>query len=106
VSADSSPLFPFGHGLSYTRFDYYDFHFLQGSKAGETVDICVSVKNLGEFTGEEVVQLYICDDYACLPRPVNELKGFIRLELQPGESRRVTFHLPVNSWRFMIRICI
>ena len=101
VSSDSSPLFPFGHGLSYTKFDYHDFSIsCKECKAGETVDICVSVKNSGEFTGEEVVQLYICDEYACLPRPVKELKGFIRLELQPGESRRVTFHLPVNQLAF------
>ncbi len=44
--------------------------------------------------------MYVCDDYACLPRPVKELKGYMRLELQPGQSRRVTFHLPVNQLAF------
>jgi beta-glucosidase len=101
VSVDSSPLFPFGHGLSYTKFDYLDFSLsCKESKAGESVDIHVSVRNSGEFAGDEVVQLYICDDYACLPRPVKELKGFIRLELQPGESRKVTFQLPVDQLAF------
>ncbi len=101
VSVDSSPLFPFGHGLSYTRFDYSDFSIsCKECKAGEIVDVMVTIKNSGEFYGEEVVQLYVCDDYACLPRPVKELKGYIRLELQPGQSRRVTFHLPVNQLAF------
>ncbi len=47
-----------------------------------------------------MVQLYTCDEYGCVPRPVKELKGFIRLTLQPGEIRRVTFHLPVNQLAF------
>ena len=52
------------------------------------------------MAGDEVVQLYTCDEYACVPRPVKELKGFVRLALQPGETRHVTFHLPVNQLAF------
>jgi beta-glucosidase len=101
VNADSSPLFSFGHGLSYTTFDYSNFSIsCQECKAGETVHIGVTIKNSGETAGEEVVQLYICDDIASMPRPVKELKGFVRLSLQAGESRRVMFHLQVDLLAF------
>jgi beta-glucosidase len=55
------------------------------------------VKNTGKVAGEEVVQLYIRDDYASLPRPVRELKGFTRVSLDPGETKTITFHLPVDQ---------
>ena len=98
VSEVSKPLFPFGHGLSYTSFEYTNFSTsCKECKAGETVDVQVLVENTGQWRGQEVVQLYVCDEYASLPRPVKELKGFVRLALLPGESRRVTFHLPVNQ---------
>jgi beta-glucosidase len=101
VSVDSSPLFPFGHGLSYTHFDYSDFSIsCTDCRAGDTVDITVSIKNTGEFSGDEVVQLYTHDEYACLPRPVKELRGFLRLALEPGESQKVVFHLPVDQLAF------
>jgi beta-glucosidase len=101
VGVEASPLFPFGHGLSYTTFEYADFSIsCKECQAGETVDIHVTVKNAGKLAGEDVVQMYVCDEYASLPRPVKELKGFTRLELQPGETRRVTFHLPVNQLAF------
>lgn len=101
VTEASTPLFPFGHGLSYTNFEYSDFSISSGEcRAGETVDIQVSIKNLGEVAGEEVVQLYICDEVACLPRPVKELKGFVRLSLLPGERRKVVFHMPVDLLAF------
>jgi len=60
----------------------------------------VTVRNSGATTGDEVVQLYVCDETGCVPRPVKELKGFTRLLLQPGQTRRVTFHLPVNQLAF------
>lgn len=95
------PLFPFGHGLSYTNFEYTDFSInaLQAT-AGNTIDIRVAVKNTGRFAGEEVVQLYVQDEYASSPRPVKELKSFARLPLGPGEQKIVTFHLPVNLLAF------
>ncbi len=97
VTESIKPLFPFGHGLSYTQFAYTDFSLTPAqARAGETVEISFSLENTGKTTGDEVVQLYCCDVYASLPRPVKELKGFQRITLQPGEKRRVTFHLPVN----------
>jgi len=101
VNVDSSPLFAFGHGLSYTHFDYSDFSVsCKDCSAGGTVDITVSVKNSGDIAGEEVVQLYTHDEYACLPRPIKELRGYLRLALEPGESRKVVFHLPVDQLAF------
>ncbi len=101
VNEPVKPLYPFGHGLSYTSFDYSDLHIDKASaEAGETVSISLSVKNSGKVSGAEVVQLYVRDEYGSVPRPVKELKGFARLSLQPGESRRVTFKLPVDQLAF------
>ena len=101
VSLDSSPLFAFGHGLSYTSFEYTDFCISPSEcKAGGVVDVSITIRNTGSHAGDEVVQLYVCDEYACLPRPVKELKGFSRLSLDPGQHRKVTFHLPVDQLAF------
>jgi beta-glucosidase len=101
VSVDSSPLFPFGHGLSYTKFEYTDLSISAvEARAHETVEVSVTVRNVGQYAGEEVVQLYVCDQFACLPRPVKELKGFVRVALEPGQSRQVIFHLPVDQLAF------
>lgn len=101
VSEKVTPLYPFGHGLSYTSFEYSDLSIgrRQGS-AGESVDISVSVKNTGSLTGDEVVQLYTQDEFASTPRPAKELKGFRRITLEPGETCRMTFHLPVDMLAF------
>jgi beta-glucosidase len=101
VDEPVTPQYPFGYGLSYTTFTYSDFA-IDKVKAGrgETIAISCSVKNSGKVSGEEVVQLYVCDEYASLPRPVKELKGYCRLALQPGESKTVTFRLPVDLLAF------
>jgi beta-glucosidase len=64
------------------------------------VKISLQVRNSGSVAGDEVVQLYVRDEFASMPRPVKELKGYIRLTLQPAETRTVTFHLPVNQLAF------
>jgi beta-glucosidase len=93
-----TPLYPFGYGLSYTTFDYSNLVVDKSTaKAGEVVEVNLKVKNTGKAAGEEVVQLYIRDEYASLPRPVRELKGFTRVSLDPGETKTITFHLPVNQ---------
>ncbi|GIV85151.1 MAG: beta-glucosidase [Candidatus Roseilinea sp.] len=95
------PLYPFGHGLSYTHFGYGGLIISPAQVTrGEQVDISLEVCNSGERAGDEVVQLYVRDEYASLPRPVKELKGFARLTLAPGERRRVTFHLPADALAF------
>ncbi|HFE52470.1 MAG TPA: hypothetical protein ENK07_03450, partial [Bacteroidetes bacterium] len=94
VDAPSSPQFPFGFGLSYTTFAYSGLKIEPGEigPAG-AVSVSVTVKNTGSRAGDEIVQLYIRDPVASLTRPVRELKGFARVHLEPGQSRRVSFRL-------------
>jgi beta-glucosidase len=101
VSEKAAPLYPFGHGLSYTSFEYTDL--LIGRRqvtAGESVDISLKVTNTGSVPGDEVVQLYTRDEYASAPRPMKELKGYVRLSLAPRECRTVTFRLPIDQLAF------
>ncbi len=87
------PLFPFGHGLSYTTFEYSEWTMPEVVKRGESVKIYVKVKNTGSVAGKEVVQLYVRDVQASVQRPVKELKGFAKVALQPGEEKTVAFEL-------------
>ena len=89
---DKEPLFPFGHGLSYTTFDYGKPRVDAKSMfPGGKVTVSVRVKNTGKRTGQETVQLYVSDKKASLPRPVKELKGFQKVTLAPGEEKEVSF---------------
>jgi beta-glucosidase len=88
------PLYPFGHGLSYTRFEYGDLKLSARSvRAGASVRVSVDVRNAGTAAGDEVVQLYVTDVAASVPVPIRSLQGVQRVSLKPGESRRVTFTL-------------
>jgi beta-glucosidase len=87
------PLFPFGHGLSYTTFEYSEWTMPEVMKRGEVVKMYVKVKNTGTVAGKEVVQLYVRDVQASVQRPVKELKGFAKVALQPGEEKTVAFEL-------------
>lgn len=101
VDETVKPLFPFGHGLSYTTFAYENLNIYPSQVApDQIVDISLDVINCGSKPGDEVVQLYIRDEYSSLPRPVKELKGYVRLSLGAGERKRVIFHLPVNQLAF------
>jgi beta-glucosidase len=94
VLADSSPLYPFGFGLSYTTFAYSDLSVSPPEiQADGTALVTVSVANTGGRTGEETVQLYVRDAVSLPTRPVKELKDFCRIRLTPGETRFVTFTL-------------
>lgn len=88
------PLFPFGHGLSYTTFKYSD---IKADKTtvndDETLTVSVKVKNTGKCGGAEVVQLYISDTESSLPRPIKELKGFEKVYLKAGEEKTITFSI-------------
>jgi len=86
------PLFPFGFGLSYTEFSYENLRLSSDTiRADETLTVHVDITNIGSRTGTEVVQLYIRDNAARLMRPDKELKGFAKVELQPGSTTTVTF---------------
>ncbi|MGV8136052.1 MAG: glycoside hydrolase family 3 N-terminal domain-containing protein [Mangrovibacterium sp.] len=90
----SSPdaLFCFGHGLSYTSFEYSGLEIkTKEIREGEPVEISVQVSNTGEVTGKEVVQLYIRDKVSSVTTPVKQLKGFKKIELKPGEKKKVDF---------------
>jgi beta-glucosidase len=87
------PLFPFGHGLSYTTFEYSEWTMPEVMKRGETAKLYVKVKNTGVLAGKEVAQLYVRDAQAAVQRPVKELKGFAKVALQPGEDKTVAFEL-------------
>lgn len=86
------PLFPFGYGLSYTRFAYSDIRLQKTSiRKNETVNVQATITNTGSRDGDEVVQLYIRDQLSTVARPVLELKGFQRIHLRAGESKQVSF---------------
>jgi beta-glucosidase len=98
------PLLPFGHGLSYTRFDYANLELSSGEvTADECLEVACEVINSGDRPGEEVVQLYVNDQVASVTRPVKELKGFCRVAIKPGETRRIAFELDMHQLAFYDR---
>jgi beta-glucosidase len=95
------PLFPFGHGLSYTTFSYGALQVSSPSvKLGGTVSVSLQVRNSGTRAGDEVVQLYLKDVESSLPRPPQELKGFQRIHLEPGEARTLIFSIDRAAMSF------
>ncbi len=94
-------LFPFGHGLSYTTFEYSDLHLDKDAmKAGDSLEVRVKVKNTGERAGKAVVQLYVSPDHVEMIRPVRELKGFRKADLEPGEEKEITLTLPARAFQY------
>ena len=101
IEGQRKPLFPFGHGLSYTTFAISEPRLARTPIAvTEDVDVTVEVANTGQRAGDEVVQLYIRDEVSSAPRPVLELKAFRRITLAPGEKRTVTFRLTPDDLAF------
>jgi beta-glucosidase len=96
-----TPLYPFGHGLSYTEFRYSDLaQSAQQVPPGGRVDISITVANTGSMAGDEVVQLYVRDPVASIARPVRELRGFKRVDLGVGARKRITFTLTPEQLAF------
>jgi beta-glucosidase len=94
VDLDPAPLFPFGHGLSYTRFDYSDLRLSAAAiDPGGSLDVRVDVRNGGSRAGKETVQLYLRDLVSSVSTPVLQLRGFRKVALDPGASVTVTFTL-------------
>ena len=87
-------VYPFGYGLSYTTFDYSN---LNVSRIDGTLEISCDISNTGKLKGAEVVQLYVGDPVSTVARPVKELKGFDKIELEPGETKKVIFNIDVKD---------
>lgn len=99
VDSPPSPLYPFGHGLSYTTFSYSDL-LIRATDVASSLEISIEIENTGRLAGDEVVQLYGRDDVASVARPDRLLLGFARLSLVPGECRQITFTLHPSRLAF------
>ena len=94
-------LFPFGHGLSYTSFEYSDLKVSKNAfKDNEGLEVSITIKNTGSVEGKEIAQLYVSDKTGVEIRPEKELKGFEKVSLKPGESKTVTFKLDQRSFAY------
>lgn len=101
IDLDNDPKFPFGYGLSYTDFKYSDLVLSSASlKGNQTLNISATVSNTGKYDGEEVVQLYMRDLFGKVVRPVKELKGFQKIFIKKGESKKVDFQLTPEDLKF------
>lgn len=101
VDSPSVPLWHFGHGLSYTRFEYSDLSMSTNEiDADGHVSIAVTITNTGDYSGDEIVQLYIRDEVSSVTRSVKELKGYKRISLAPQESKQVVFELSARDLAF------
>lgn len=102
VDSTMEPLYPFGHGLSYTGFSYSDLKIEKKIEADvEKVSISCKVKNIGEREGDEVVQLYVSDLLASILRPYQEFAGCARIHLLPGEEKQIIFTMRVDQFAFI-----
>jgi beta-glucosidase len=95
-------LFPFGHGLSYTTFEYHDLRITPAQiKSGGKAVVSARVVNTGQRLGDEVVQLYVRDQISSVTRPVKLLQGFQRITLAPGEARPIEFEITLDQLSFL-----
>lgn len=101
IDAPNTPLFSFGHGLSYATFQYSDVT-LSSNKLGfsGTISVSATITNTGKMDGHETVQLYIHDKVGSVTRPVKELKGFQKIYLKKGESKEVVFTISAEDLKF------
>ena len=90
-------MYPFGYGLSYTSFEYTDLQIIQD---GREYVVSFNVKNVGKVAGAEIAQVYVTDDECSVLRPEKELKGFDKVFLKPGETKRVSIKLGDEAFRF------
>ena len=106
IGCGNLPLYPFGHGLSYTQFEYrameLDTHEMTRE---DKITVRVTVKNVGDRAGKEVVQLYLHDLYASTVRPIQQLIAFQKILLAPGEEQTVTFEIDEPMLRFYDASC-
>ena len=96
----NKPLYSFGFGLSYTKFDISKPKLKLSKFKNGILSVSVNVKNIGEISGDEIVQLYISDKYSSITRPVKELKAYQRVSLKPGESKEIVFELNKSAFAY------
>lgn len=102
IDSPSTPLYPFGFGLSYTTFNYSDIRVSKPNiSANDSLYVFVDVANTGNVDGEEVVQLYVQDEFASVTLPVKELKGFQKIKLKAGEKKTVSFKITSDMLSFL-----
>ena len=95
----TAPLYPFGHGLSYSTFAYSEL-MVEVDEKSQMVALSVKVQNKSDQKGEEVVQIYFRDEYSSVTRPVKELASYRRIELDGGETETVLFEMPIEQLSF------
>ena len=101
VEVSSSPLYSFGYGMSYTTFEYSDLHL--SALTPHSFEVSCKIRNTGKYDGEEVVQLYLRDEYASVVQPLKQLKHFARLFLKCGEEQEVKFILSEEDFALVDR---
>lgn len=100
-ASEQHVLFPFGHGLSYTTFEYSNMFFSSSEiNENDTLEVRVDIKNIGNMAGKEIIQIYVHDVESSVLRPVKELKAFDKVHLNPGECKTITFNLNRRSFAF------
>ncbi len=101
LDVTNEPVYPFGYGLSYTKFTYTDFKVSSSTlKGNQTLTASISLTNTGSYDGQEIVQLYIRDIVGSITRPVKELKGFQKISLKAGESKTIHFEITPDDLKF------
>lgn len=101
IDSPNDPLYPFGYGLSYTKFEYGKISLDRDViSSGDSIFASIKVRNSGKFAGDEIVQLYLRDMVGSVTRPVKELKRFEKIHLEPGEVKTVTFYLTPEDLKF------
>lgn len=101
VEGKKTPLRYFGEGLSYTEFTYSDLRVTEKAGCRDQVEVSCLVTNTGKYDGDEVVQVYVTDEMACMLRPAQELAGFYRVNLKAGESKRIHFSMRTDQFAFL-----
>jgi len=98
IEMTAEPLYPFGYGLSYTKYEYSNLRVeKKSSNSEQELKVSVDIKNIGDIKGTEIVQVYVNDVYSSVTTPVKELKGFERVYLNPEEIKTVKIIIPINS---------
>ena len=98
--AGITPLFPFGHGLSYTMYEYSELKVTRLGPADTDFTVSFTITNTGKRSGSEVAQVYVSDLKCDFARPLRELKGFLKVELAPGASKEVSLNLDGHSFKY------